>query len=206
MTPSHRFTLSLVLVSLAACGSEDSSTAATPDATAPADVTVADAASDTLTPSDAAVRADAAAADVGDAGSADRCEAVCARIVGAPGCMRDMPTCLRACITQVNSTPVDCRAALDAYLACGERSTASCTGGVTNFAGCDEAQGALVACAATSDAGADPCARFIDCASCTANASCGWCNNHCVLGNDTGPTPPNTCGGQPWVRSGSACR
>ncbi len=200
----HRFTLSVVLVSLAACAGEDPAPITAPDATAPADVTVAsDAAADSAAPADAAVRTDAAASD---AGSADRCNAVCARIVGAPGCMRDMPTCLRACITQVNNTPIDCRAALDTYLACGERSTASCTGGVTNFAGCDDAQSALVVCAAGSDAGTDPCARFIDCASCTANASCGWCNNHCVLGNDTGPTPPNTCGGQPWVRSSSACR
>lgn len=193
-------TLCLLLSTLAACGSEgssstpvDASTSPT-DTASPSDVTAADVTAADITAADAPAAGDASL-------PADVCTPYCARVVGAMGCMRDTPTCMRDCATQLASTPAVCRPALNAWLSCALTATATCTGMVTRFAGCDDAQTALVICVATPpDGGTDPCARKIDCAGCVANSACGWCNSHCLPGTAAGPTTPGACGGMAWMR------
>ncbi len=184
---------------LAACGSE--ATVLSPDAEAPVDVVIVDA---SATPDAPAADRAVVIADV--TLPADPCPDVCARITAGTGCNPDMAACVRNCGTQLATTPVGCRGALDAWLLCGIGSTAACASGVTNFAGCDRQQTDLILCVASPDGGVDPCARKIDCAGCIAIAACGWCNNHCVPGNAAGPYTAGACGGQAWVRGGQMCR
>lgn len=194
-------TLCLLLSTLAACGSDastptplDASTSPT-DTAAPSDVAATDATTVDVTAADAPAPGDASL-------PADVCTPYCARVVGAMGCMRDTPTCMRDCATQLASTPAACRPALNAWLSCALTATATCSGMVTRFAGCDDAQTALVICVATPpDGGTDPCARKIDCAGCVANSACGWCNGHCLPGTAAGPTTPGACGATPWMRA-----
>jgi lysozyme len=50
----------------------------------------------------------------------------------------------------------------------------------------------------------DPCASQHDCASCTAQAACGWCNGACVTGTGTGPSS-GSCGSDSWHWTSDQC-
>jgi GH25 family lysozyme M1 (1,4-beta-N-acetylmuramidase) len=73
-----------------------------------------------------------------------------------------------------------------------------------NPAGVDDACIAMTPPPPPPPAPTDACAAYHDCATCTAQATCGWCNGGCATGTSSGPSA-GSCGGDTWAWTSSQC-